>query len=103
VLVGDRAQDVAGAAVHGLPCVGAGWGPAEDGELAAAGAAVVARTPADVPAALARLPVENEPVVNEPVGRRRRRPGARGTSALPTAPVPRAAGRRPVTVWPDSG
>jgi phosphoglycolate phosphatase len=69
VLVGDRAQDVAGAAVQGLPCVGAGWGPAEDGELAAAGAAVVARTPADVPAALARLPVENEPVVNEPVGK----------------------------------
>jgi phosphoglycolate phosphatase len=52
VLVGDRAQDVAGAAVHGLPCIGAGWGPAEDGELAAAGAAVVAATPADVRAAL---------------------------------------------------
>ena len=33
VLVGDRAQDVLGAAAHGLPCIGAGWGPAEDGEL----------------------------------------------------------------------
>ena len=39
VLVGDRAQDVLGAAAHGLPCIGAGWGPAEDGELEAAGAA----------------------------------------------------------------
>jgi phosphoglycolate phosphatase len=52
VLVGDRAQDVAGAAAHGLPCIGAGWGPAEDGELEAAGAAVVAATPADVVGAL---------------------------------------------------
>jgi phosphoglycolate phosphatase len=55
VLIGDRAQDVLGAAVHGLPCIGAGWGPAEDGELAGAGAAVVVATPAEVPAALRRL------------------------------------------------
>jgi phosphoglycolate phosphatase len=48
VLVGDRAQDVLGAAVHGLPCIGAGWGPAEDGELEAAGAVAVAASPADV-------------------------------------------------------
>ena len=54
VLVGDRAQDVLGAAAHGLPCIGAGWGPAPDGELEAAGAAAVAATPADVPAALPR-------------------------------------------------
>jgi phosphoglycolate phosphatase len=55
VLVGDRAQDVVGARVHGLPCIGAGWGPAPDGELTAAGAAVVVASPADVPAALACL------------------------------------------------
>jgi phosphoglycolate phosphatase len=55
VLVGDRAHDVLGAAAHGLPCIGAGWGPAEDGELAQAGAAVVVATPAEVPAALAAL------------------------------------------------
>jgi phosphoglycolate phosphatase len=55
VLVGDRAQDVLGAAAHGLPCIGAGWGPAGDGELARAGAAVVVATPAEVPAALAAL------------------------------------------------
>jgi phosphoglycolate phosphatase len=52
VLVGDRAQDVLGAAAHGLPCIGAGWGPAEDGELESAGAAAVAATPADVVGAL---------------------------------------------------
>lgn len=55
VLVGDRAQDVLGAAAHGLPCIGAGWGQAPDGELADAGAAAIAPTPADVPGALARV------------------------------------------------
>ena len=54
VLVGDRSHDVLGAAAHGLPCIGAGWGPAEDGELVAAGAAVIAATPADVLRALAK-------------------------------------------------
>ncbi|MCW2696380.1 MAG: Haloacid dehalogenase domain protein hydrolase, partial [Modestobacter sp.] len=44
--------------VHGLPCIGAGWGPAPEGELVAAGAAVVVDTPAEVPAALARLAEE---------------------------------------------
>src|SRR3954468_7507541 len=55
VLVGDRAQDVLGAAAQGLPCIGAGWGPAEDGELERAGAASVAATPADVVDALAEI------------------------------------------------
>jgi len=55
VLVGDRAQDVLGARVHGLPCIGAGWGPAPAGELQTAGAAVVVRTPSEVPAALRQL------------------------------------------------
>jgi phosphoglycolate phosphatase len=54
-LVGDRELDVLGAAAHGLPCVGAGWGAGGPGELAAAGAAVVAATPAEVPGALALL------------------------------------------------
>jgi phosphoglycolate phosphatase len=52
VLVGDRAHDVLGAAAHGLPCIGAGWGPAPPGELADAGAALVAATPREVLAAL---------------------------------------------------
>ncbi len=38
VMVGDRAQDVAGAAANGLDCIGVGWGFAPDGELDAAGA-----------------------------------------------------------------
>ncbi len=55
VLVGDRSHDVLGAAAHGLPCIGAGWGPAEDGELETAGAAAVAATPADVLTALGAI------------------------------------------------
>ncbi|MDT0277509.1 HAD hydrolase-like protein [Blastococcus goldschmidtiae] len=55
VLVGDRSHDVLGAAAHGLPCIGAGWGPAEDGELAAAGAAAIAAVPADVPGLLGKM------------------------------------------------
>jgi phosphoglycolate phosphatase len=55
VLVGDRAHDVLGAAAHGLPCIGAGWGPAGPGELAGAGAAVVVARPGEVPAAVAAL------------------------------------------------
>jgi phosphoglycolate phosphatase len=55
VLVGDREHDVLGAAAHGLPCVGAGWGPAPDGELARAGAAVVVSHPGEVADAVARL------------------------------------------------
>ena len=55
VLVGDRAHDVLGAAAHGLPCIGAGWGPAPPGELAEAGAAVVVATPADVRGALQEI------------------------------------------------
>ncbi|MFE4229035.1 HAD hydrolase-like protein [Arthrobacter sp. NPDC056886] len=38
VMVGDRAQDVAGAAANGLDCIGVGWGFAPDGELHTAGA-----------------------------------------------------------------
>jgi phosphoglycolate phosphatase len=54
VLVGDRSHDVLGAAAHGLPCIGAGWGPAEDGELQEAGAAAIAATPAEVLGVLVR-------------------------------------------------
>jgi len=55
VLVGDRRHDVLGAAAHGVPCIGARWGPAEDGELEAAGAAAVAATPADVVTLLRKI------------------------------------------------
>lgn len=48
VLVGDRAADAIGAAACGVPFIGAGWGYAEPGELEAAGATVIASTPADL-------------------------------------------------------
>jgi phosphoglycolate phosphatase len=41
VMVGDRAQDVAGAAANGLECIGVGWGFAPDGELQDAGVAEI--------------------------------------------------------------
>ncbi|MCU1541946.1 MAG: haloacid dehalogenase [Arthrobacter sp.] len=44
VMVGDRAQDVAGAAANGLECIGVGWGFAPDGELREAGAAEIVQT-----------------------------------------------------------
>ena len=47
-MVGDRRHDVLGAREHGIDCVGAGWGYAAPGELAAAGATVVCPRPADL-------------------------------------------------------
>jgi phosphoglycolate phosphatase len=52
VMVGDRFYDVAGAAAHGLPCVGVLWGIGSADELRGAGAIALARTPADLPALL---------------------------------------------------
>ena len=46
VMVGDRAQDVAGAAANGLECIGVAWGFAPDGELEEAGAVEVVHSPA---------------------------------------------------------
>ncbi|WP_427131856.1 HAD hydrolase-like protein [Pseudarthrobacter sp. S9] len=46
VMVGDRAQDVAGAAANGLDCIGVGWGFALDGELRAAGAVAIVHSTA---------------------------------------------------------
>ena len=41
VMVGDRAQDVAGAMANGLDCIGVSWGFAPDGELHEAGAVAI--------------------------------------------------------------
>jgi phosphoglycolate phosphatase len=41
IMVGDRAQDVAGAIANGIDCIGVSWGFAPDGELQAAGAVAV--------------------------------------------------------------
>ena len=48
VMVGDRHYDVAGAAACGIPCVGADFGTARPGELAASGACAVAADVADL-------------------------------------------------------
>lgn len=45
VMVGDREHDVEGAAVHGVPTVGAGWGYGSPGELEGAGAVALAESP----------------------------------------------------------
>lgn len=44
VMVGDRDNDVLGAAACGIPCIGVSWGYAEPGELLSAGAIALAGT-----------------------------------------------------------
>jgi phosphoglycolate phosphatase len=48
LMVGDRLHDVVGAAAHGVATLGAGWGYGAPGELAAAGAAEIFATPAQL-------------------------------------------------------
>ncbi|MDE2365067.1 MAG: HAD hydrolase-like protein [Hyphomicrobiales bacterium] len=55
VMIGDRRHDVIGARANGLPTIGALWGYGGTRELEEAGAAVLARAPADVLPALATL------------------------------------------------
>lgn len=45
-MMGDRDKDVAGALANNVTLIGAGWGYGQPGELAAAGAALIAATPA---------------------------------------------------------
>ena len=52
IMVGDRLHDVEGARVHGLGCLGAGWGYAAPGELEEAGALAVYPDPGSLGAAL---------------------------------------------------
>jgi phosphoglycolate phosphatase len=54
IMVGDRLHDVEGARVHGLDCLGVGWGYAAPGELEEAGALAVYPDPAALGAALRR-------------------------------------------------
>lgn len=54
VMVGDREHDVSGAAVHGIPTIGAAWGYGTAQELADAGVWRVAASPAEVPGLVAR-------------------------------------------------
>lgn len=48
LMVGDRDNDVLGAAHHGIDCAGALWGFGSADELTGAGAKIICRTPADV-------------------------------------------------------
>lgn len=52
VMVGDRAQDVAGAMANGLDCIGVSWGFAPDGELHEAGAVTIVHSTTDLVAAV---------------------------------------------------
>ncbi|MEK0154275.1 HAD hydrolase-like protein [Arthrobacter oryzae] len=52
VMVGDRAQDVAGAMANGLDCIGVSWGFAPDGELQEAGAVAIVHSTTDLAAAV---------------------------------------------------
>ena len=70
VMVGDRAQDVAGAAANGIDCIGVGWGFAPDGELDAAGAVEI---------------VHSSTALHETIARRD--PG-RGSAVSPNAATP---------------
>ncbi|CAN7372304.1 HAD hydrolase-like protein [Arthrobacter sp. LjRoot14] len=55
VMVGDRAQDVAGALANGLDCIGVSWGFAPDGELHEAGAMAIVHTTTDLLAVVESL------------------------------------------------
>ena len=48
LMIGDRKYDAEGAKVFGIPCLGVSYGYAEEGELEAAGAAAVVKTPAQM-------------------------------------------------------
>ncbi|HET7139852.1 MAG TPA: HAD hydrolase-like protein [Arthrobacter sp.] len=65
VMVGDRAQDVAGAIANGLDCIGVGWGFALDGELDDAGAVAVVDTTAQMLAAVGRLEAIHSAAMSE--------------------------------------
>ena len=54
VLVGDTKYDVEGARKCGIPCIGVRWGYAAEGELEAAGAAVMVETPEELAELISR-------------------------------------------------
>lgn len=55
VMVGDRAQDVAGAMANGLDCIGVSWGFAPDGELREAGAVAIVHSITELVSAVESL------------------------------------------------
>ncbi|MDD1477644.1 HAD hydrolase-like protein [Arthrobacter sp. H16F315] len=67
VMVGDRAQDVAGAAANGLDCIGVGWGFAPAGELNTAGAVEVVHSSAELYGSITRRDTAGNPEPLNPV------------------------------------
>ena len=53
VMIGDRAGDIVSARANGIRSIGVLWGYGSESELEGAGANVVCRSPADLPACLA--------------------------------------------------
>lgn len=65
VMVGDRAQDVAGAMANGLDCIGVGWGFAPDGELHEAGAVAIVHSTTDLAAAIESMDAVRNAAMSE--------------------------------------
>jgi phosphoglycolate phosphatase len=65
LMVGDRAQDVAGAIANGLDCIGVAWGFAPNGELETAGAVGVVETAAELVSAIDRLQAVHTAAMSE--------------------------------------
>ncbi len=60
VMIGDRAEDIAGARAHGVRSVAVRWGYSGPGELDAAGADHTVSTTAELVACLSRLKAQDE-------------------------------------------
>ncbi|MDR6505629.1 HAD hydrolase-like protein [Arthrobacter oryzae] len=65
VMVGDRAQDVAGAMANGIDCIGVSWGFAPDGELHVAGAAAIVHSTIELAAAIDGMDAVRTGVLSE--------------------------------------
>ena len=65
VMVGDRAQDVAGAMANGLDCIGVSWGFAPDGELHEAGAVTIVHSATDLAAVIDSMDSVRSAAVSE--------------------------------------
>jgi len=62
-MLGDRKHDVIAAARHEIPTIGALWGYGVEGELSAAGAATLCRSPAEIFAAFMSLAASKSPAL----------------------------------------
>ncbi|HYA00891.1 MAG TPA: HAD hydrolase-like protein [Candidatus Binatia bacterium] len=68
VMVGDRAFDISGAHLNGIPAIGVLWGNGSEDELRSAGAEVIASSPERLPAAVSGLLSDAPALEAEPRG-----------------------------------